>query len=387
MAKTSKKVSRTSGPKGNLTIDEKEKKRRAFQERMNKEHGDNTIAGGPGGEKIRALETLSTGDYGLDRALGGGIPKGRITEIYGAASSGKTTLALSVVRECVNEGGFPLYIDAENAFDPSYAEKMGITSDKYHFVQPIHGEEAFDIAEKGLEEGIYDLIIFDSVAAMIPKAEIEGEIYDQRMGLQAQLMGKGCRRLAQSITKSNAAVIFINQIREKIGVMFGNPETTPGGKALLYFSSVRLDTRQKEKLTDPKTGEPYGIITNVKIVKNKISVPNKAALITIVAGKNGEWGVSKIGSIINMALELDLIERSGAWFGVPAMPEIRVQGIDNMKNAVVENKELRDYLQKEIEAFLENERNEIAPSIYAESEIDADGFDEDELIDEDEFLE
>ena len=354
MAKASKKAVETinlgSNKRENLSL---------VADILNKEFGDGTIFGGDGGQILPNVEAIPTGDYGLDSALGiGGVPKGRIIEIYGPESSGKTTIALSIVREAINAGGTALYVDAENAFDIAYAENMGINVQEDLLIsQPSSGQQALQIIERALRTKALDVIVVDSVAALTPREELEGTMEDMQMGAQARMLSKGLRKINGFIKEANTTVIFINQLRMKIGVMFGNPETTPGGRALPFFASVRMDVRQKEKLTNPKDGKPAGIISAVKIVKNKVAPPFQSAMVTMVANQNGEWGVSRIASIYTYAVELELIQKSGAWFSVPAMPDVRAQGMDNMKNIIAENQELRDYLETEIKKALEEERN------------------------------
>lgn len=351
---------------------------------LNKEFGDGTIFGGKGGQIMRAVEPISTGDYGLDRALGiGGVPKGRIIEIYGPESSGKTTLALSIVREAVKNGGVALYVDAENAFDSAYAENMGIGLDDLLVSQPESGEQALMITERALRTKAVDVIVIDSVAALTPKAELEGTMEDQQMGAQARMLSKGLRKITALVNQTNTLIIFINQIREKIGVMFGNPETTAGGRALKFYASVRIEIRRKDQINDTKTGEPCGITSNVKIIKNKVAPPFKKAVISMVAGQNGEWGVSHISSILETALDMELLDKAGAWISASWDSSIRAQGQENMKQLIADNEELRKYLEEEIENKMKEDINKNKKAEIAEPKITEEDFYKDKDDDDD----
>ena len=288
------------------------------------------------------VEAIPTGSLSLDLALGiGGVPKGRIVEIYGPESSGKTTLALHIVASAQKMGGEVAYIDVEHALEPAYARALGVNIESMLISQPDTGEDALAITETLVRSGAIDVVVVDSVAALVPRSEIEGEMGDSSVGVLARLMSQALRKLAGSISKTNCIVIFINQLREKIGVMYGNPETTPGGRALKYFSSVRIDVRRTESL---KNGtEVIGNRTRAKIVKNKVAPPFREAEFDIMYGE----GISKIGEIIDLAVKLDLIEKGGAWFTVG---ETRIQGRDNVKTYLKEHPEIADELEEKIRA-------------------------------------
>ncbi len=306
--------------------------------------------------KSMNVEAISTGALNLDIALGiGGIPRGRIIEIYGPESSGKTTLALHAVAEAQKKGGEAAFIDAEHALDPSYAKKIGVDIDNLIVSQPDTGEQALEIAEALIRSGAIDIIVVDSVAALVPKAEIDGDMGDAHVGLQARLMSQALRKLAGTINKTNATIIFINQLREKVGVMFGNPETTAGGRALKYYASVRMDIRRIESIK--QDGEVVGNRTRVKVVKNKVAPPFREAEFDIVYGK----GISKEGSVLDLAVSLDIIEKSGSWFSYNG--EKIGQGRENVKKYLLENpkfmadveKKVRDNFNKAFENALTEE--------------------------------
>lgn len=291
--------------------------------------------------KSMNVESVSTGALSLDIALGiGGIPKGRIVEIYGPESSGKTTLALHAVAEVQKLGGEAAFIDAEHALDPVYAKKIGVDVDNLIVSQPDTGEQALEIAEALVRSGAIDIIVVDSVAALVPKAEIDGDMGDSHMGLQARLMSQALRKLAGAISKTNAIIIFINQLRDKIGVMFGNPETTTGGKALKFYASVRLDIRKVENIKID--GEVVGNRAKVKVVKNKVAPPFREAEFDIVYGQ----GISREGSLLDLAVNLNIIEKSGAWFSYNK--ERIGQGRENVKKYLSENPKLQEELDKKI---------------------------------------
>lgn len=298
------------------------------------------------------ISTMPTGALSLDIALGiGGIPKGRIVEIYGPESSGKTTLALHMIAEAQKLGGTAAIIDAEHALDPIYAKALGVDTDNLYISQPDTGEQALEITDALVRSSAVDIIVIDSVAALVPRAEIDGEMGDAHVGLQARLMAQALRKLAGAISKSNTCLIFINQLRMKIGVMYGNPETTPGGRALKFYASIRLDIRRIETLK--KGTEMIGNRTKVKVSKNKVAPPFKLAFFDIMYGE----GISREGCILDMAADIDLIKKSGSWF---SYNEDRIgQGRDNAKIFLKENPDIADTLEKKIrETYLTKEKNE-----------------------------
>lgn len=294
-----------------------------------------------GEQTDRRISTIPSGSLALDVALGvGGYPRGRIIEIYGPESSGKTTVALHAIAEVQQKGGQAAFIDAEHALDPVYAQKLGVNIDELLLSQPDTGEQALEIAEALVRSGAVDILVIDSVAALVPKAEIEGEMGDSHVGLQARLMSQALRKLSGAINKSNTIAIFINQIREKVGVMFGNPETTPGGRALKFYSSVRLEVRRAEALK--QGSDIVGNKTNIKVVKNKVAPPFRVASVDIMYGE----GISRVGEIVDMASDLDIIQKSGAWY---AYNEERLgQGRENAKQFLKENAALRLEIQQKI---------------------------------------
>ncbi|MCI8949258.1 MAG: recombinase RecA [Lachnospiraceae bacterium] len=287
------------------------------------------------------IETVPTGSLSLDIALGlGGVPKGRIVEIYGPESSGKTTVALHMVAEVQKRGGIAGFIDAEHALDPVYAKNIGVEIDELYISQPDNGEQALEITETMVRSGAVDIVIVDSVAALVPKAEIDGDMGDSHVGLQARLMSQALRKLTAVISKSNCIVIFINQLREKVGVMFGNPETTTGGRALKFYSSVRLDVRRVESLK--QGGEIIGNHVRVKVVKNKIAPPFKEAEFDIMFGK----GISTTGDILDLAVKENIVEKSGAWYAYKGMKI--GQGRENAKNYLQANPEIMNEVEKKV---------------------------------------
>jgi recombination protein RecA len=276
------------------------------------------------------IDTLPSGSLGLDVALGvGGYPRGRIVEIYGPESSGKTTVALHAIAEIQKQGGRAAFIDAEHAIDPSYAKKLGVNIDELILSQPDSGEQAMEICDMLVKSNSIDLIVIDSVAALVPQAELDGEMMDSQMGLQARLMSKALRKLAGNMNKSKTTIIFINQLREKIGIMFGNPETTPGGRALKFYSSVRIEVRRTESI---KVGtDVMGNVVNIKVVKNKVAPPFRTAVVEIMYGE----GISREGEVLEMATNQDIINKSGAWYDYNG--ERIGQGKDNIKKYLKEN--------------------------------------------------
>ena len=295
-----------------------------------------------GDEVIEQVEAISSGSIGLDAALGiGGYPRGRVIEIYGPESSGKTTLTLHAIAECQKKGGIAAFIDAEHAFDRFYAEKLGVNISELIISQPDHGEQALEIADNLIRSGAIDIIVIDSVAALTPKSEIEGEMGDSKMGLHARLMSQALRKLTGSIARTNCAVFFINQLREKIGVMFGNPETTTGGNALKFYASVRLDIRRSTQIKSTEA-EVLGNRTRVKVVKNKVAPPFKTAEFDILYGT----GISKIGEIIDICVETEVIKKSGSWF---SYGETKLgQGKEAVKKLLEDNPELLEELENKI---------------------------------------
>jgi len=291
----------------------------------------------------RLNEVVSTGSIGLDIALGiGGLPKGRVIEIYGPESSGKTTIATHVIAEAQKKGGICAIIDAEHAFDSNYAQKLGVDVDNLLISQPDYGEQALEIADRLILSGALDVVVIDSVAALVPKGELEGEMGDSKMGLQARLMSQALRKLTATISKTNTVCIFINQLREKIGVMFGNPETTTGGNALKFYSSVRLDIRRIAQIKDGD--EAIGNRVKVKVVKNKVAPPFRSAEFDIIFGQ----GISKIGEIIDMGVELGIVQKSGSWFSYDNNK--LGQGRDAVKQLLQDNPELANEIEGKIRA-------------------------------------
>lgn len=288
-----------------------------------------------------AMEVVSTGSIGLDTALGiGGFPRGRIVEIYGPESSGKTTIAIHAIAEAQKKGGMCAIIDAEHAFDSAYAQKLGVDVDNLLISQPDYGEQALEIADRLILSGALDVVVIDSVAALVPKGELEGEMGDSKMGLQARLMSQALRKLTATINKTNTICIFINQLREKIGVMFGNPETTTGGNALKFYASVRLDIRRMAQIKDGE--EAIGNRVKVKVVKNKVAPPFRSAEFDIVFGE----GISKTGEILDMGVELGIVNKSGSWFSYNS--DKLGQGRDAVKQLLQDNPELSNEIETKI---------------------------------------
>lgn len=312
--------------------------------KLEKDFGKGTVMklGEPGAHV--AVETVPTGCLSLDLALGlGGVPKGRVIEVYGPESSGKTTVALHMIAEVQKRGGIAGFIDAEHALDPVYAKNIGVDIDELYISQPDSGDQALEIAETMVRSGAIDIIVIDSVAALVPRQEIEGDMGDSHVGLQARLMSQALRKLTPVISKSNCVVIFINQLREKVGVMFGNPETTTGGRALKFYASVRMDVRRIETLK--QSGEMVGNRTRIKIVKNKIAPPFKEAEFDIMFGK----GISKEGDILDLAAGIDVVNKSGAWYAYNG--EKIGQGRENAKTYLAEHPELMEELDHKVRSY------------------------------------
>ena len=307
-------------------------------DKLDKTYGKGTVMK-MGDSPDENVEAISSGSLGLDIALGvGGYPKGRVIEIYGPESSGKTTLTLHAIAECQKKGGIAAFIDAEHAFDRLYAENLGVDIENLIISQPDHGEQALEIADNLIRSGAIDMVIIDSVAALTPKSEIEGEMGDSKMGLHARLMSQALRKLTSSISKTNCTVIFINQLREKIGIMFGNPETTTGGNALKFYASIRLDIRRSTQIKS-SDGVVMGNKTRVKIVKNKVAPPFKLAEFDIMYGE----GISKVGEIIDLAVEAEIINKSGSWFSYDGTK--LGQGRDAVKSLLKDNPDLMETLE------------------------------------------
>jgi len=300
-----------------------------------------------GDNAVEDIDVIPTGSVTLDLALGvKGFPKGRIVEIFGPESSGKTTIAIHAIAECQKQGGIAAFVDAEHAFDRFYAEKLGVDVENLLISQPDNGEQALEIADNLIRSGAIDILVIDSVAALTPRAEIEGEMGDSQMGLQARLMSKALRKLTGSINKANTCCIFINQLREKIGVMFGNPETTTGGNALKFYSSIRVDIRRSSQIKDGD--EVIGNRTKIKIVKNKVAPPFRRAEFDIMYGQ----GISKVGEIIDIGVELGIINKSGSWF---SYGDTKLgQGRDGVKALIADNPELMEELEQKIVEGIEN---------------------------------
>ncbi|MDA0196007.1 MAG: recombinase RecA [Bacteroidetes bacterium] len=332
-------------------MSEQKEKMKALQltiEKLEKTYGKGAVMK-LSDEKVMDVPVISTGSIGLDIALGvGGIPRGRVIEVYGPESSGKTTLTMHCIAEAQKAGGLAAFIDAEHAFDKAYAEKLGIDTENLLISQPDNGEQALEITEHLIRSGAIDIIVIDSVAALVPKAELEGEMGDSKMGLQARLMSQALRKLTGTVSKTGCACIFINQLREKIGVMFGNPETTTGGNALKFYASVRLDIRrigQIKESADNITGNR----TRVKVVKNKVAPPFKVVEFDIMYG----LGISKVGEIIDLSVELNIIEKAGSWFSYNGNK--LGQGRDAVKTIIQDNPELGEELEQKIRAKIKGD--------------------------------
>jgi recombination protein RecA len=325
-----------------MTVDENRKKAlSAALGQIERQFGKGAVMRMGDSSAVRDVEVISTGSLALDIALGiGGLPKGRVVEIYGPESSGKTTLTLQVIAECQKQGGTAAFVDAEHALDPGYAEKLGVNVDDLLVSQPDTGEQALEIADMLVRSGAVDVVVVDSVAALTPKAEIEGEMGDTHVGLQARLMSQALRKLTANIKRSNTLVIFINQIRMKIGVMFGNPETTTGGNALKFYASVRLDIRRTGAIK--KGDEVIGNETRVKVVKNKVAPPFKQAEFEILYGE----GISRLGEVIDMGVKDGIVDKSGAWYSYNG--ERIGQGKDNARSFLKEHPEMAEEIERQI---------------------------------------
>ncbi len=364
-------------------MDAKKKALEMAMAHLEKDYGTGTVMR-LGDDAVQDVETISTGSIGLDFALGvGGLPRGRITEIYGPESSGKTTLAIHVIAEAQKQGGICAIVDAEHAFDRFYAEKLGVDVNNLWIAQPDNGEQALEIAEQLINSGAIDVLVVDSVAALTPKAEIEGEMGDKNVGLHARLMSQAMRKLTGSIARTRTCCIFINQIREKIGMMFGNPETTTGGNALKFYSSVRIEIRPSSFIKDGET--TIGRLAKVKVVKNKVAPPFMKAEFELMFGE----GISKAGEIIDMAVEYGIVKKSGAWFSYNGNK--LGQGRDAVKRVIKENAELSAELEAKIKETLNAQREEarkksLSPFVptkdsvrTSEEDDNAEGMDDDDF--------
>lgn len=330
--------------KENKVNQEKLKALQLTMDKIDKTYGKGTIMK-MGDDEIEAVPVIPSGSIALNLALGvGGLPRGRVIEIYGPESSGKTTLAIHAIAEAQKQGGIAAFIDAEHAFDRFYAEKLGVDLENLLISQPDNGEQALEIADQLIRSSAIDIIVIDSVAALTPKAEIEGDMGDSKMGLQARLMSQALRKLTSTINKTNTTCVFINQLREKIGVMFGNPETTTGGNALKFYASVRLDIRRISQIKDGEN--VVGNLTRVKVVKNKVAPPFKKAEFEIRYGE----GISRVGEILDMGVQLEIVKKSGSWF---SYGETKLgQGREAVKDVIKDNPELADELEQKIMAAI-----------------------------------
>ncbi|MCA0152327.1 recombinase RecA [Winogradskyella vincentii] len=331
---------------------EKDAKLKALKltlDKLDKAYGKGTVMK-MSDQAIEDVDAISSGSLGLDIALGvGGYPRGRVIEIYGPESSGKTTLTLHAIAEAQKAGGIAAFIDAEHAFDRFYAEKLGVDLENLIISQPDNGEQALEIADNLVRSGAIDIVVIDSVAALTPKSEIEGEMGDSKMGLHARLMSQALRKLTASISKTNCTMIFINQLREKIGVMFGNPETTTGGNALKFYASVRLDIRRSTQIKDSNSNV-MGNKTRVKVVKNKVAPPFRTAEFDIMYGE----GISKVGEVLDLAVEHDIVKKSGSWF---SYEDTKLgQGRDAVKSLIKDNPDLMDELEEKVRALINDSK-------------------------------
>lgn len=327
-----------------MAVDEKLKALKVTLDRIEKDYGKGSVMM-LGDKQQEKIDTVSTGSLGLDVALGvGGFPRGRVIEIYGPESSGKTTIAIHTIAEAQKKGGICAIIDAEHAFDASYARKLGVDVDNLIISQPDYGEQALEIADRLISSGAVDVVVIDSVAALVPKGELEGEMGDSKMGLQARLMSQALRKLTATINRTNTICIFINQLREKIGVMFGNPETTTGGNALKFYASIRLDIRRISQIKDGDTAS--GNRTRVKVVKNKVAPPFRQVEFDIMFGE----GISKVGEIIDMGVDLGILGKSGSWF---SYGDSKIgQGRDAVRQFLLDNPEMMEEIETRIRQAL-----------------------------------
>ena len=372
MAADKKAVKGAAGPKFG---DDRKKALEIALGKIEKDFGKGSVMKlGDAAGKMQ-VEVVPTGSLQLDFALGvGGLPKGRIVEIYGPESSGKTTVALHCVAECQKMGGTAAFIDAEHALDPVYAEKLGVDIDELYVAQPDNGEQALDICEALVRSGAIDIVVIDSVAALVPKAEIEGDMGDSHVGLQARLMSQALRKLAGVISKTNAVAIFINQLREKVGVIYGNPETTTGGKALKFYASVRLDIRKGEAIKEGT--EMIGNRTKIKVVKNKVAPPFKSCIVDILYGE----GISRSSELLDLAVERDLIKKAGAYYSYNG--ERIGQGRENARRYLLDNPDVFEEIEKSIRAAFAGSDLEPATGFVSLEEPEDDDDDEDFDLDE-----
>ena len=342
---------------------EREEKLKALKltvDKLDKTYGKGTVMK-LGDKQVVSTEAIPTGSLGLDIALGiGGFPKGRVVEIYGPESSGKTTLAIHAIAQCQKAGGIAAFIDAEHAFDRFYAENLGVDTENLLISQPDNGEQALEIAENLIRSGAIDILVIDSVAALVPKSEIEGEMGDSKMGLQARLMSQALRKLTGTIGRTGCCCIFINQLREKIGVMFGNPETTTGGNALKFYASVRIDIRRSGSAIKDKEGNVIGNPVKMKVVKNKLAPPFRIAMADIMYGE----GISKNGEILDLGVENEVVQKSGSWFSYESTKI--AQGRESAKQFLIDNPEVAEEIEMKIKAKYINEEEEVEPAIAGE---------------------
>ncbi|GAA4011667.1 recombinase RecA [Hymenobacter fastidiosus] len=344
---------------------EKLKALQLTMDKLDKAYGKGTVMK-LSDNKVVDIATISTGSLGLDIALGiGGLPRGRVVEIYGPESSGKTTLTLHCIAEAQKKGGIAAFIDAEHAFDRAYAEKLGIDTTNLLIAQPDNGEQALEIADHLISSGAIDIIVIDSVAALVPKGELEGDMGDSKMGLQARLMSQALRKLTGTINKTGCCCIFINQLREKIGVMFGNPETTTGGNALKFYASVRLDIRRIGQIKEDKDNVT-GNRTKVKVVKNKLAPPFKVVEFDIIYGE----GISKVGEILDLGVDMGIIAKSGSWFSYDG--NRLGQGREGVKTILLDNHELADKIEKQIRDMVKGEPEAVLAAVPTEESTDED---------------